>query len=1040
LDVGNACLWRGRKKLSLLPKDFAVLHYLTMHSGQLVTQEELLKAVWADAVVSTGVLKICLHRIRRTLGDKATKPRFIETAPRRGYRFLPTVTTQSVQSSGFTAPSFDTQDSALRTQHSILVGRDSELAQLHKWLEKAWNGERQIVFVTGEPGIGKTTLVDAFLRRLGLGSQGEALELTQSSEEQQKAKEDLSPAPPTQYPTPWIARGQCVEHYGVGEAYLPILEALRRLCHTAAGEQILPLLRRYAPTWLAQLPALVTEAELEAVQRRTLGSTQERMIREMADLLEALTAKRPLALWLEDLQWSDHSTLTLLLYLAQRRGPAQLLVVGTYRPADVIVGGHPLKAIKQELQGHGQCAELPLRFLTVTEVSQYLAGRFGAGMVDELTRQSMARLVHQSSDGNPLFMVALVDYLVAQGVIRGAAGRWQVETHLGEVTTSVPDNVRQLIEKQLERLSKEEQCVLETASVAGVEFTTAAVAAGLAEQREPIEEWCERLTRRGSFLAARGTELLPDGTITGRYSFLHALYQKVLYERLAAARRIRLHRRIGERGEAAYGDRAGETAAELAMHFEQGRDYRRAVHYLEQAAQTALQRSANHEAIGLLTKALALLKTLPDAPERDQQELLLQVTLGVPLLITKGYSAPEVKSAYDRARDLCRHAGESPQLFLVLVGLTRFYITQAEFRVASDLAEESLRLAQQAPDLKLLPGAYMMLGANYFFQGEFVLAHTYAEQSLALYDPQQHQALMFLHGDNPRVLCSCWAALTLWYLGYPDQALERIYQALHIAQEFSHSFSVTFVLFWTAFVHRWRGEVLRAQEQLTVLLPLAHEHGIPHNAALGTGLRGWVLAEQGQVAEGVAQIQQGLAGLQAMGQELGRPYFLGLLAEAYSKAGRVEEGMKALTEALEMVHNAGEQLHLAELYRLQGELLLNAECGMINDEFKRASFSASSGVGNAQRKESIAPAETAGFAHLAEEAEARFLKAIETARRQQAKSLELRTVMSLAKLWRRQGKQKEAHHLLSEIYNWFTEGFGTKDLQEAKTLLEDLSH
>lgn len=905
LDLANDRVWREQEQLKMTAKAFAVLCYLATHPQRIVSKTELFTAAWPGVVVSDWALFTCIREIRRVLRDTAKPPQIIETVYRRGYRFLPSITTQPVQSSRFKV-----QHSY--TQHSVLVGRETELAQLHQWLAKAMNGERQVVFVTGEPGIGKTAVVDAFLS--GIGQQAAGNGQSKNMDLPRPILDARSPLP-----SPWIARGQCVEHHGAGEAYLPVLEALGRLCRAAEGESLMGLLRRHAPTWLVQMPALFADAEVEALQRKVLGAAQERMVREMAEAVEALTVERPLVLWLEDLQWSDYSTLDLLAYLTQRREPARLLLIGTYRPADVIVSGHPLKAIKQELQAHGQCTEIPLRFLAEKDVVDYLTVRFSGGAQRAAPLQPLARLIHQTTEGNPLFMVTMTDYLVTQGVIAEEAGKVQVQ--LESIVEQVPDNLRQLIEKQFERLAKDDQRMLETASVAGVEFSTMAVAAGLAEPGERVEEWSESLVRRGHFLTAQGTERLPDGTITGRYRFVHALYQKVLYERQAAARRIRLHHRIAESGEAAYGNQVGGIAAELAMHFERGQDYWRAAHYLEQAAQNALRRSANREAIDLLTKELVLLKTLPDTPQRNQQELLVQMALAVPLMITKGYTAPEVKAAYARARELARETGETPQLFPLLYGLSRFSYGRNASQSANELREQMLRLARSTQDPSLLLVTHMHMGGNLFFQGRFSQAHTHARQGLSLYDPRQHRTLIFLYGDDPQVLCLCWAALALWYLGYPDQASDTIHQALRIARALAHPFGLAFALFWTAFLHQARGEVQKVQEQTNVLLALTQEHEIPQFAAMGAIVHGWARAEQGHTT-GIAQLQEGIERLRATRQELGRPYFLALLIKVYSKRGQVEEGLAMVNEALEITDKTGECMHQAELWRLKGELTL----------------------------------------------------------------------------------------------------------------------
>jgi DNA-binding winged helix-turn-helix (wHTH) protein/predicted ATPase len=1068
LDVLNEQLWRDNDVLPVRPKPFAVLAYLATHPGRLVPAAELRKAVWPNTYVGEDLLRGYIREVRLVLGDDPEVPRFIETIPRRGYRFLGEVVSSKEETrdlrreTGFSP----LQASSLKSLVSSLVGRESELAQLHTWLGKALNGTRQVVFVLGEPGIGKTTVVDAFLHNLESAQVQSPKSKVQEDEEDQKSKGKNQKAKTGDLPqasslkpqvsSPLIARGQCIEHYGSGEAYLPILEAMGHLCRQPGGEQLVTLLSRYAPTWLVQMPALVSDEELAALQRKVHGATRERMLREMAEALEALTAEQPLVLILEDLHWSDHATLDLLSLLAQRRGPARLLLLATYRPTDVIVSGHPLRVLKQELQVHGQCEELPLGFLTVMEVNQYLATRFPQ---HELPRK-LAQLLHQSTEGNPLFMVNVVDEWVRQRVLVETDGQWKLTAKVEELAAGVPESLRQMIDKQLERLTPEEQRMIETASVVGGEFSTAAVAAGLEEQPERVEEWCDGLAKRNQFVRARGMETLAEGTVTGRYGFVHALYQQVLYERLAAVRRIHLHRRIGDWKAGAYGTRVREVAAELAIHFERGQDYERAVQYLTQAADNAMRRQAPHEAVALLSRGLTLLKALPDTIERTHHELALLVTLGIPLLMTKGYAAREVERTYARARELCQQVGESPQILPALAGLFRFYFVRAEFQTARALAEQVLRLAQHTSDHVVLLVAHSLLGALFLCLGEIVIAREHLEKGIALYDPQRHHFMASLYGDDPGVTCYCFAALTLWFLGYPDQALKNVQKALAGAQELGIPYSRTFALDFLTWIHVYRREERAAQAYIKMLMPIATEHGFQFLRADSMVLHGWVLVEQGQEAEGFAQLQPGIITYRATGAEMGRPSHLALLAKAYGKTGQTEEGLVALAEALSIGDKTGECSCEAELYRLKGELTWQQS---------RTSLEHGQGKSNASQKakgknkknearglrleawregglvsslQPLVPSEVEGY----------FLKAIDIARKQQAKSLELRAVMSLVRLRQQQATRHgslntqpgartqldEAHSMLSEVYTWFTEGFDTKDLQEAKALLESL--
>jgi predicted ATPase len=496
----------------------------------------------------------------------------------------------------------------------------------------------------------------------------------------------------------------------------------------------------------------------------------------------------------------------------------------------------------------------------------------------------------------------------------------------------------------------------------------------------------------------------------------------VAYGSVLVERRKALHERTGQAIEALYSSSLEDHYSELAHHYSRSGNTRKAVEYLQLAGQQAVQRSAYAEAISHLSSALELFKTLPDTPERIQQELTLQITLGAPLVATKGMAAPEVGAVYNRARELCQRVGKTPQLSPVLFALHRFYAVRAELQAAREIAEQHLKLAQSIQDPALLLSAHLALGAAWLWLGEFVPAREHLEQGIASYDPQQHRSLAFLYGENPGVTCFFFAAWALWHLGSPDQALKSSDDALTLARELSHPHSLAEALLFAAMLHQFRREMQTAQERAEAVITLSTEQGFPLWLALGTILRGWVLTEQGQGEEGITQMRQGLAAHRATGAELWRSYHLALLAEAYGKTGQVEEGLTALAEALAVIDKNGERHYEAELYRLKGELTLQ----------KLSVASSQLSVTNPQ---SLTPNPQAEA-----EAEACFLKAIEIARQQQAKSLELRATTSLARLWQQQGKQKDAHQMLVEIYGWFTEGFDTADLQEAKALLEELSH
>src|SRR5262249_6938183 len=437
-------------------------------------------------------------------------PRFIATVHRRGYRFIAPVTEAEPAEAQGTVGTLQRLPGAVTSQvPPRLVGRQAALAQLHGSLAKTLQGQRQVGFRSGATRMGKTALVEAFVAQL------------------------------TAEMPVLVMQGQCVEHYGSGEAYLPVLEALGRLCGATRSERLLTLLYQWAPMWLAQMPWLLAPADRSALQREVGGAPQQRMLREMAEALEVLTADTPLVLVLEDLHWSDYATLDLLALLARRREPARLMVLGTYRPVDVMVRGHPLQSVQQELHIHGQCAEVYLELLSLTAVARYLAMRFPRhGFPDAL-----AQMIHWRTDGNPLFMINVVESLMGQGLLKQCGERWELRGCLEDVVVEIPESLRHIIAQQLERLGPEAQQVLEAASVVGMKFGAGAVAAGLAGEATLIEEQCNRLVQQ-HFLRSEEIQEWSDGTLTACYSFRHALYQQVVYQRLAGAGRWWPHHRV----------------------------------------------------------------------------------------------------------------------------------------------------------------------------------------------------------------------------------------------------------------------------------------------------------------------------------------------------------------------------------------------------------------------------------------------------------------------------------------------------------------
>jgi len=492
LDNVNQCLWRQRdggedECIRLTPKPFAILRYLVEHAGRLVTQDELLNAVWPHTFVQPEVLKTHILDVRSSLGDSAKNPRFIETLPRRGYQFIAHV--RSVPATS--------ERAAGLTSHK-LVGRDAELSQLFSCFWRASDGERQIVFVTGETGIGKTSLVDEFLRR------------------------SL-----TDVPGIWIARGSSIEGYAGKEAYYPVLDALSQMCRAARGEAMARILGDQAPTWLVQFPALVTAEQRQNLQHEILGATRERMLREVCEALETISSETPLLLVLEDLHWADTSTVDFISALARRRTSANLMLICIYRTPDFMGLQNPLRAVKQELLVHQLCREISLEPLTEAEVSEYLASEAAGAAVPV----ALSTLIYGHSEGNPLFMVAALDHMRARGLIALENETWRIKAPLEKIHLDPPESLREMIELQIEQLSADEQQVLELASGKGISFTANDSAIGKTINQQDFEKTCEALSRRQHIVRRRASRKFPDGTTCPCYEFIHSLYRDVFYRR-----------------------------------------------------------------------------------------------------------------------------------------------------------------------------------------------------------------------------------------------------------------------------------------------------------------------------------------------------------------------------------------------------------------------------------------------------------------------------------------------------------------------------
>jgi TOMM system kinase/cyclase fusion protein len=841
-----------------------------------------------------------------------------------------------------------------------LVGRAQEVGLLLELWAQVKDGLGQVVLLSGEAGIGKSRLV-------------------------QVVKEHVASEPQA-----WLTPCQCSPYYQ-NTALFPLIDLLERVALSFEREESSTQKLRKLEGFLVQygLPLAETVPLFAALLSLPLTADyapltvppeqqKQQTLQALLTIVLRIAAQQPLLFVMEDLHWVDPTTLELLSLLVDQGPTARMLVLLTFRPD-----------FSPPWTGRAHLTQVTLNRLPRRQAAEMTA-RMAHGKVlpSEVVEQVVAK-----TDGVPLFVEELTKMVLESGLLQEREDRYELIGPLPPL--AIPTTLHDSLMARLDRLATVKG-LAQLGATLGREFSY--------ELLQAVSPWDERTLRRGlqqlveaEFLYQQG--LPPQAT----YLFKHALIRDAAYQSLLRSTRQQYHQRIAQVLEARF-PAICETQPELlAHHFTEAGLHEQAIGYWQKAGQRAIERSANLEAIGHLTTGLEVLKMLSDTPARTQHELTLHTALGVPLRVIKGLGAPEVGQVYSRARELCQQVEETPQLVPVLEGLWECYELQGELQTGRELGEQILSLAQRAREADLLLVAHRVMGDTLIWLGEFAGARAHLEQGMALYNPQQHLAHAFLYAYDSGVHCLAFVPLPLWYLGYPDQALRRIHDALTLAQELSHPYSLVIALVFAAWLHQLRREGQAAQERAEALVTLSTEQGCALNAAQGTILRGWALAEQGQSAEGIAQMRQGIAGWHATGAELSVPYYSALLAEAYGQAGQAEAGLRVLAEALTVVSKTGDCHHEAEIYRLKGELLLQQATG--SDD----------------------------------EAESCLHQALDIARHQQAKSLELRAAMSLARLWQRQGKHAAAHALLAPIYGWFSEGFDTADLQEARALLDELA-
>ena len=868
LDEANARFMRDGTPVALAPTPFALLCALARQPGALLTKQALLDQVWGHQFVSESVLKTVISDLRAALDDDARKPRFIETVSRRGYRFIAaTIAIPTTASAGSNA-------AEIASPHlPSFTGRAEPLSRLRRAWDMACSGKRAIVWVAGEPGIGKTTLIEHFVATLG----------------------DVA-----------VARGQCVEHYGAGEPYLPVLEALSELCRN--DSTLVPLLRAVAPTWLLQLPWHSTADEREALRRELAGVSPDRMLREMGEVLDRSAERRPLLLVTEDLHWSDRATLQLIDYVARRRGGARLMWLASFRVAEVVALDHPLSSLRHELRLHGLCEEIVLDPFSESEVAHYVAQRSPSIPADE----SFVRALHERTDGLPLFVASVMSEVIARAEPDGDPA---AAPQLSEI--AVPEKLAAIIDHYVAKLTNDQRLLLSAAAICGVQFRVNTISHALERDAHWVVHTCDELAREQLWLVAPRTGHESDAS-EPPYSFRHALFRQVMYERAPASTRAQLHRKVGA---ALEGERVAGvpvTAAELAMHFERGREPGTAVRYYTEAAQDALAHLSPDECMSLTQRALLLLDHAPEGSERSASEIALATLRGVAAFHALGVCS-EAKSAFQRGYSRLDDVSNHPMRALLLHGFGFILCLRAEYAEALAVSERAEALSSATNDPVLLLAACTVQGHVHMLQGRPRAARTWIERGLPASESLDAAPSQSFAAD-PKVTLLGQLGIQLLHLGFVKQARARLHQAHTRAHERAQPMAQMVAIWFDAMFEVRLGNAQRVAALADDMRALVDEVALAHGRPACRWFRGWADARMGEPLAGHRQIREAYEENARLGMLAGGSEVLGYAAEALLLAGDGDAAQRELDEALQFANAHGERVYLPQLFLIEAAI------------------------------------------------------------------------------------------------------------------------
>jgi DNA-binding winged helix-turn-helix (wHTH) protein/tetratricopeptide (TPR) repeat protein len=869
LDEENALLTKGGRPVALPPKAFAVLCALARQPGKLTKKEDLLDAVWGHRHVSESVLKTTISQVRTALSDPAAKPRYIETASRRGYRFIGVVlgAPAPTRVAAATSPQISVEvKPATPEPRPPMIGRAAPLAKLHAAWRSVVNGSRSAFWIAGDAGVGKTTLVEQFIREL---------------------------------PGVIVIRGQCVEQYGSGEPYLPVLEALSSLCRN--HPEVADLMRACAPTWLVQLPWLMSEAERATLYRELSGANQERKVREISELMGRFTAQHPVLVLTEDLHWSDTATLRLIDHFARRTTPARIMWLGTYRLMQVIAESHPLKELRQELRLHRLCEEVILDPFSEVEVAEYLQNR----MPDAGIQEAFIHKLHDHTGGLPLFIANVVDDLAA-----------------GSQSTAwtVPESLAGAIEKHIARLTPETQRLLEAASFCGVEFRATTLGAVLGQELQSITAQCDDLAQRQYWLQHVAIVELPDGTLDAHYAFRHALYRHVFYQRQGVSTRVQMHRRVAAALERGRSTGIVVTAAELASQHEAGLAHAAALRYYVEAARGAFSHFAPREAIDITSHALSLLPRCPEGTERLELEFSLVSVRGLACSQQYGLVSSEGEIAYKRALDLCDILPLTAARAQVLGGLAWMYYSRAQYDDALKLSQKMEFLSLTHDDPVLVIASCCLLGVINTMRGNYVEARRYLERGLAACEALGDKIPPTAFVADPVIVLQVNSAIPLMHMGYIDQARAQMDAAVMRGRESGQLMGRTIALWCAAMFEMRMQRPERVAEHAQALRKLVDDHAIGQAQGPSRWISGWAEAYLGSPHEGLRLILEGFEFNQRAGMVSGGSEVLGYAVEALVLAHDWDGAQAQLDKARDLGRRYGERILYMYHHMLQSRI------------------------------------------------------------------------------------------------------------------------